>query len=282
MKIIECPRDAMQGMEQYIEADVKAEYINKLLAVGFDTIDFGSFVNPKAVPQMKDTKDVIEELDLTLSNTNLLAIVPNFRGARDTKEYDEIKYLGFPFSISETFQQRNANTSIRDAFGTVDEIHNLCEKNNKRLVVYLSMGFGNPYDDPYSTDLAISWVDKLANLEVKHVSLADTIGTASTEDITTLFTELNKKYPNIEFGAHFHTKPNDWRTKIEAAYDAGCRRFDGALKGFGGCPFADNQLVGNMPTEKIIEFADEKVIDHGLNLDAFSEAMNYASYVFGA
>jgi hydroxymethylglutaryl-CoA lyase len=281
MKIIECPRDAMQGIEQYIEADIKAEYINKLLAVGFDTIDFGSFVNPKAVPQMKDTKDVVEELDLTLSNTNLLAIVANFRGAKETKEYDEIKYLGFPFSISETFQQRNANTSVRDAFGTVDEIHNLCEKNSKRLVVYLSMGFGNPYGDPYSTDLAISWIDKLANLEVKHISLADTVGTAKTEDITTLFSELTKKYPKIEFGAHFHTKPHEWRTKIDAAYEAGCRRFDGALKGYGGCPFADNQLVGNMPTEKIIEFADEHTIDHGLNLDALSEAMAFANYVFG-
>jgi hydroxymethylglutaryl-CoA lyase len=280
MKIIECPRDAMQGYENPIETDTKVEYLNKLLAVGFDTLDFGSFVNPKAVPQMADTKEVIEELDLTLSNTHLLAIVANFRGAKEAGIYDEIKYLGYPFSISDTFQRRNTNKGIRDSFGTVDEIHNLCVKKNKKLVVYLSMGFGNPYDDPYSTEIAMSWIEKLANLEISTISLADTIGNASPEQIQDLMGRCSSEYPEIEFGAHFHTKPDSWQEKVDAAFSVGCERFDGAIKGFGGCPFAEDELVGNMPTEKLVGFLDEKGIDHGLNIEALAEAIDFSAKVF--
>lgn len=280
MKIIECPRDAMQGYENPIETDVKVEYLNKLLAVGFDTLDFGSFVNPKAVPQMADTKEVIEELDLTLSNTHLLAIVANYRGAKDACIYDEIKYIGFPFSISETFQKRNTNSGIIESFGRVDEINNLCQKKNKKLVIYISMGFGNPYGDPYSQEIVLSWIEKLANLEIKTISIADTVGSANSEQITKIMGKVLAQYPDIEFGAHFHTKPDQWKDKLEPAYNAGVRRFDGAVKGFGGCPFADDELVGNMPTEKIVNFLEDKEIDHGLNIEALAEAMDFSSKVF--
>lgn len=280
MKIIECPRDAMQGYKTPIDTETKIEYLNKLLAVGFDTLDFGSFVNPKAVPQMADTKEVIEELDLTLSNTHLLAIVANYRGAKEAGIYDEIKYLGFPFSISETFQKKNTNSGIIDSFGTVDEIHNLCERKNKKLVVYISMGFGNPYGDPYSQEVVMSWIEKLSNLEIRTISIADTVGSADSDLITKIMGNALAEYPDIEFGAHFHTKPESWKEKLEPAYNAGVRRFDGAVKGFGGCPFADDELVGNMPTEKIINFLEDKEIDHKLNIEALAEAMDYSAKVF--
>lgn len=280
MKIIECPRDAMQGYQKPIDTELKIEYLNKLLAVGFDTLDFGSFVNPKAVPQMADTKEVIEELDLTISNTHLLAIIANYRGAKDACVYDEIKYLGFPFSISETFQKNNTNSSIRDSFGTIDEINNLCQKNNKKLVVYISMGFGNPYGDPYSIDLANSWIEKFANLEIRTISIADTIGKAESEDIDKLFSKVISNFPDIEFGAHFHSEPSGWKNKIEPAFKSGVMRFDGALKGYGGCPFADNKLVGNIATENLIQYFQNQGMKLELNEEALKEAFEFSSKVF--
>jgi hydroxymethylglutaryl-CoA lyase len=258
MKIIECPRDAWQGHHSFIPTDQKINYLNKLLQVGFDTLDFGSFVSAQAMPQVRDTAELVSKLNLTNSTTKLLAIVANERGAADACVFDEIGYLGYPFSISETFQLRNTNATIEKSLGRVEKIQNLCRQNNKKLVVYISMGFGNPYGDVWDPEIVLQWIEKLSALGITIFSLADTVGLALVDDICSLFNQLIPANPDLEFGAHFHTKPEDWKTKIEAAYEAGCRRFDGALLGYGGCPMAQDDLIGNMPTEKLLDFLIEK------------------------
>ncbi|NQZ77249.1 MAG: hydroxymethylglutaryl-CoA lyase [Ekhidna sp.] len=281
MKIIECPRDAMQGLHDFIPTDVKAKYINQLLAVGFDTIDFGSFVSPKAIPQMRDTSEVLSQLDLSETTSKLLAIVANIRGAKSASEYDEIEYLGYPLSLSETFQQRNTNRSINDAFDDLAEMQELSEAHEKTLVVYLSMGFGNPYGDPYEMDYVGNFVERLDNMEVSVISLADTIGVSQPNNITKLFESLIPKFPHIEFGAHLHSTPNTIKEKVEAAYHAGCRRMDGAIKGFGGCPMAKDDLTGNMATEVMIDWLLQNEINIGFNQLKFEEAMAMTPSVFG-
>lgn len=280
MKIIECPRDAMQGIETFIPTAQKIEYINQLLKVGFDTIDFGSFVSPKAIPQLKDTSEVYGKLDLENTNTKLLAIVANTRGAQDGVQFEGIHYLGFPLSISETFQQRNTNKSIGEALNTVAEIQELCKKNNKVLVTYISMGFGNPYNDPYDVDIVSQFVDILSTLEVEIVSLADTIGVSKPDQINYLFTTLKKQFPKIELGAHLHSNPATAREKVEAAFQAGCNRFDGALKGWGGCPMAEDELVGNLATETILDYLTSQQARPAINEEAFAKAMAMADSIF--
>ena len=277
MKIIECPRDAMQGISEFIPTDKKIAYINQLLKVGFDTIDFGSFVSPKVIPQLKDTAAVLNGLDLSSTSSKLLVIIANTRGASDACNFQEIDYLGFPLSVSEEFQKRNTNKSIEQALKTVEEIQNLLINNNKELVVYLSMSFGNPYAENYHPDIVAKLTEKLDNIEVGIVSLSDTVGISNSENITPLFSTLIKEFPTIEFGAHFHTTEDSWKEKIEAAYQNGCRRFDAALKGYGGCPMAKDDLVGNMPTEKLITYFMEKL---GLNLDEFEKSLILSSATF--
>lgn len=281
MKIIECPRDAMQGLNDFIPTKEKVAYINELLKVGFDTIDVGSFVSPKAIPQMRDTGEVLKGLDLSSSKSKLLAIVANVRGAEEATQFEEITYLGFPFSISETFQQRNTNKSITEALNTLDEIQGLCVKNNKQLVSYISMGFGNPYNDPYSVDIVAKFTEILAAMDVKIISLADTIGVSNKENISYLYNNLIKEYPDIEFGAHLHSNPNTSIDKLRAAYEAGCRRFDGALNGYGGCPMAKDELVGNIATEVIISYFETENLDLGINNEALAQALRSASALFG-
>lgn len=280
MKIIECPRDAMQGIKPFIPSDTKADYINSLLEVGFDTIDFGSFVSPKAIPQMRDTADVLSKLNLDDTSSKLLSIVANLRGAEDACQFDEITYLGFPFSISETFQQRNTNSTIRESLARLETIQNLAVKHNKKVVAYLSMGFGNPYDEEWSTYIVAHWTEALINLDIKIVALSDTIGVSNPKNINYLFSNLIPEFPTVEFGAHLHTTPDTWHEKIDAAYKSGCRRFDGALKGYGGCPMAKDDLVGNMPTENLLQFMNNNNIDHGLNEDAFGKSMTASNTVF--
>lgn len=280
MKIIECPRDAMQGIKEFIPTELKAKYINKLLKVGFDTIDFGSFVSPKAIPQMKDTAEVLKHLDLAGTRSKLLAIVANTRGAQDAAHHEEITYLGFPFSISETFQQRNTNKSIVEALNTLNEIQEVCIKHNKKLVSYISMGFGNPYGDPYDVDIVGKFTDILSSMGIGIVSLADTIGVSNRENITYLYENLIKEYPKIEFGAHLHSNPNTAQEKIDAAYMAGCRRFDGAINGYGGCPMAKDDLVGNIATEKIVSYLETKNPNLGLVKQAFTDALGAAPAIF--
>ena len=280
IKLIECPRDAMQGIRTMIPTDLKAKYINQLLKVGFDTIDFGSFVSPKAIPQMADTHDLIRLLDTNNSSSNLLAIVANLRGALEASEYDVIDYLGYPFSISETFQLRNTNATIEESLDRVADIQEVCNKKKKQLVIYLSMGFGNPYGDPWNVEIAQKWVDRLADMGIKILSLSDTIGVSTPESITYLFSNLIPPYPDVEFGAHLHTIPNEWREKVEAAYQSGCFRFDGALKGYGGCPMAKNDLTGNMATENIISYLTHEKVDLGLDMNALQEAEKISSEVF--
>jgi hydroxymethylglutaryl-CoA lyase len=280
IKLIECPRDAMQGMEGFIPTAQKVRYINQLLRVGFDTIDFGSFVSAKAIPQMRDTVGVLEQLAWQESRSKLLAIVANKRGADEASLHEGITYLGFPLSISETFQQRNTNKTIAEALNTVAEIQELCVQRNKQQVVYISMGFGNPYGDPYNTEVVGQFVDILATLGVTIVSLADTIGVANPENITHLFSNLTRSYPSIEIGAHLHSNPATARGKIEAAWKAGCRRFDGAIKGFGGCPMANDELVGNIATELIIGFLDSVNEAPNLNREALAEAMRISAEIF--
>ena len=280
MKLIECPRDAMQGIHEFIPTDIKAEYINKLLKVGFDTIDFGSFVSPKAIPQLQDTVQVLEKLDLDSSRSKLLAIVANIRGAQDASQYSQISYLGFPFSVSETFQKRNTNSTISASLATIDELVNLCSKHNKTAVVYLSMGFGNPYGDEWSNEIVEQLASELVNRGVRILSLADTIGVSTPEKINYLFTHLIKQFPGTELGVHLHSTPEHWEEKINAAYSSGCKRFDSALKGLGGCPMASDQLTGNIATENVISYLEQK--DEKLNLDkeAWQEAVNYSNKVF--
>ena len=254
IKIIECPRDAMQGIKTFIPTHRKVAYIQSLLEVGFDTIDFGSFVSPKAIPQMQDTSEVLSQLDVSQTTSKLLAIIANTQGATLASQQNAIRYLGFPFSISENFQMRNTHKTIAQSTITLMEIIEIANKNNKEVVAYLSMGFGNPYGDPWNVEIVSEWTEKLANMGVKILSLSDTVGSSTPEVITYLFSHLIPKYPTIEFGAHLHTTPNKWLEKVDAAYKSGCRRFDGAIQGFGGCPMATNTLTGNMPTEKLLSF----------------------------
>jgi len=282
MKIIECPRDAMQGFQALIPTGVKAKYVNQLLKVGFDTIDFGSFVSPKAVPQMRDTSEVLQRLDLPAGKTKLLAIVANTRGAAAAAAFEPIAYLGFPLSISETFQQRNTNKSIPQALNTLEEIKNICLRSNKKLVTYISMGFGNPYGDPYDASLVGSFLDILMTLGSDVTSLADTIGVSVPDSIRSLFTTLTKAYPNAEIGVHLHSTAETANEKIGAAFAAGCRRFDGAIRGFGGCPMAKDDLVGNLATESIIAFLENQGINTGINHPEFSHALEMADSVFSS
>lgn len=279
VKIIECPRDAMQGIKEFIPTDVKVNYINQLLKVGFDTIDFGSFVSPKAIPQMKDTAEVLEQLDLSNTKSRLLAIIANKRGAEDACKHDAITYLGYPFSVSETFQLRNTNATISESLERVDEILELCEKYNKQPVMYLSMAFGNPYGDVWHEEIVAKWSEKLIEKGVKIIALSDTIGSSNPDNIAHLFSTLIPLFPNVEFGAHFHTTPDKWKEKIEAAYNNGCNRFDGAIKGFGGCPMAKDELTGNMPTEQLLSFFGTEKLPF-IDYDAFNEAMKLAATVF--
>ena len=276
IKIIECPRDAMQGWEHFIPTEKKINYLNTLLQVGFDTLDFGSFVSAKAIPQLADAKNVLTKLQLT--NTKLLAIVANVRGAEEAAQYDEISFLGFPFSISETFQQRNTNSSIEQSLSSVEAIQKICLQKNKQLVIYISMGFGNPYGDKYSPEIAANWVAKMNAMGIEIVALSDTIGVSNPENISYLFRHLIPLYPEMEIGAHLHTTPDTWQEKIDAAYNAGCKRFDGALKGFGGCPMATDKLTGNMPTENMIQFFGQENLK--LNGEKLAEAMLLANEIF--
>ncbi|MCG8576441.1 MAG: hydroxymethylglutaryl-CoA lyase [Flavobacteriales bacterium] len=281
LKLIECPRDAMQGLHDFIPTETKANYINQLLKVGFDTIDFGSFVSPKAIPQLRDTAEVLEQLNLDETNSKLLAIVANKRGADDASNFDEIDYLGFPFSISETFQQRNTNSSIEESLGRVEEIQNICLKHNKKMVVYISMAFGNPYGDPWNVEVAADWSRKLnKDLGIEILALSDTIGVSNPDNITTLFKGLIAELPAVEFGAHLHSTPHTVEEKVIAAYEAGCQRFDGAIKGFGGCPMAADDLTGNMPTEQMKAYFDKKNINTNLSDHEFETAMQMALQVF--
>lgn len=280
MKIIECPRDAMQGIEKFIPTEKKIAYINQLLRIGFDTIDFGSFVSPKAIPQLRDTAEVLQKLEMKDTRSKLLAIVANTRGAQQAVEYNQISYIGFPLSISETFQQRNTNKSIGEALNTVADIQELCKKHNKSLVAYISMGFGNPYKDPYDVNIVSQFVDILVTLDVEVISLADTIGVSKPDQITYLFSQLKKQYPETEFGAHLHSNPATALEKIEAAFDAGCNRFDGALMGWGGCPMAEDELVGNLATETILDFLAKRNARPSLNEKELTIALGMADHLF--
>jgi hydroxymethylglutaryl-CoA lyase len=280
VKIIECPRDAMQGVRDWIPTKEKAQFIQSLLDCGFDTIDFGSFVSPKAIPQMKDTSELLSLLDLSSTESQLLAIVANIRGAKDAVMYDQIDYLGYPFSISENFQMRNTHKTIAQSIETLKEILNLADSKNKKVVAYLSMGFGNPYGDPWNINIVGEWTEKLSNMGVKTLSLSDTVGSSTPEIITYLFSELITKYPSIEFGAHLHTTTTKWKEKVSAAYLAGCRRFDGAIQGFGGCPMAKDDLTGNMPTEKILSYFAAEKVNTNVNSISFENAYKEASKIF--
>jgi len=282
IKIVECPRDAMQGIKDFIPTNEKVRYLQSLLGCGFDTLDFGSFVSPKAIPQMVDTAEVLSNLDLSETKTKLLAIVANVRGAEDAVSNPEIEYLGFPFSISENFQMRNTHKTIAQSVETLQEIFNLADAANKEVVTYISMGFGNPYGDPWNVEIVGEWTEKLSNMGAKILSLSDTVGTSDSETINYLFSNLIPKYPNIEFGAHLHTTPTKWHEKVDAAYQAGCRRFDGAVQGFGGCPMAKDELTGNMPTEKMLSYFTAQKADTGVNWMVFEAAYNKATELFSA
>ena len=281
IKIIECPRDAMQGIKTFIPTELKVNYIQALLRVGFDTIDFGSFVSPKAIPQMQDTAEVLSQLDLSQTTSKLLAIIANTQGAQMAVAHKEIKYLGFPFSISENFQMRNTHKTIAESLVTLQEILDMANAAEKEVVAYLSMGFGNPYGDPWNVEIVGEWTEKLAQMGVKILSLSDTIGSSTPEVIDYLFSNLIPKYPEIEFGAHLHTTPDKWHEKIDAAYKAGCRRFDGAIQGFGGCPMAKDDLTGNMPTEKLLSYFTTQKENTNTSPMSFESAYNEASKLFG-
>jgi hydroxymethylglutaryl-CoA lyase len=279
LKLIECPRDAMQGLHDFIPTEIKAGYINGLLRCGFDTIDFGSFVSPKAIPQMRDTADVLGQLDE--SDSKLLAIVANSRGANDASQFDRIDYLGYPFSISEEFQKRNTNATIEESFSRVEEIKKIADQSNKEVVVYLSMGFGNPYGEQWHPDIITKWSEKLNNeLEIKILALSDTIGAATPEIVSDVFSSIVPELPNVEFGAHLHTIEANAKSLVQAAYGAGCRRFDGAIKGFGGCPMAKDDLTGNMPTEHMIDWFIENNVETGINMEQFNSSVQEALAVF--
>ena len=280
VKLIECPRDAMQGIKDWIPTHKKVEYIQSLLACGFDTIDFGSFVSPKAIPQMVDTTKVLSGLDLSSTTTKLLAIVANVRGAQAAVAHPEITYLGYPFSISENFQMRNTHKTIAQSIATLSEILALAAASNKQVVTYLSMGFGNPYGDPWNVDIVGQWAQKLSQMGVTILSLSDTVGTSTPESISYLFSNLIPTYPNIEFGAHLHTTPSAWHEKVDAAYKAGCIRFDGAIQGFGSCPMAKDELTGNMPTEKMLSYFTSQKAKTNIRTMSFESAHNKASDLF--
>lgn len=281
VKIIECPRDAMQGIKEFIPTDLKIEYLNSLLKVGFHTIDFGSFVSPKAIPQLKDTAQVLAGLDLSQANSRLLAIVANKRGADDACNFDEIGLLGYPFSVSETFQQRNTNASIDKSLSRVEEIQELAVKFKKKMVVYLSMAFGNPYGDAWDVEVVAKWAERLhKELGIKKLALSDTIGVSNPDNIKHLFSTLIPEFKEVEFGAHLHTTPDTWREKVDAAYQSGCLRFDGAIKGYGGCPMATDDLTGNMPTENMLAYFNDNDIPHTTNMDLFKESMQKSNEVF--
>lgn len=280
-KLIECPRDAMQGLHDFIPTEIKVEYINLLLQVGFDTIDFGSFVSPKAIPQLRDTAEVLDKLDIKENSTKLLAIVANDKGISEAIKHPQINYLGFPFSISETFQQKNTNSGIEKSLLTVEELLNQCSKTNKEAVIYLSMGFGNPYGDEWNHEIVERWASELSKRGAKILSLADTTGVSNPEKINYLFPRLVETFPDIEFGVHLHSNPTNWFEKIEASWNSGCRRFDSALRGFGGCPMADDNLIGNIATESLISFLEAKGEKLSLDMDKWNEAMRYSGRVFG-
>ncbi|MCX6275109.1 MAG: hydroxymethylglutaryl-CoA lyase [Bacteroidetes bacterium] len=272
----------MQGLHDFIPTEKKAAYINSLLEVGFDTIDFGSFVSPKAIPQLRDTAEVLGKLDLSKTRSQLLAIVANFRGAEDASHFDQIKYLGFPFSVSQEFQKRNTNSTIEESLLRVSEIQELCIKKKKELVIYISMGFGNPYGETWNSDIVIKWVKQLSQLGIRIMALSDTVGVSNPENITHLFTHLIPEFPAIEFGAHLHSLPFNWEEKVNAAYMSGCRRFDAAMKGIGGCPMAEDELVGNLATENIVSYFDKINESLTLNRDAFTVSMLKADATFPA
>ncbi len=280
IKLTECPRDAMQGISAFIPTATKVRYLNQLLKVGFDVLDFGSFVSPKAIPQMRDTAEVLAQLDLSQTKTRLLAIIANQRGAETACQYDEISYLGYPLSISETFQQRNTNKSITASLELLKEVQALCQKHNKTLVTYISMGFGNPYGDPYNSEIVLEFVQKLKALDIKNISLADTVGLSNSENITFLFNTLVPAFPEIALGAHLHSTVQATKEKLEAAYQAGCRQFDSAFLGFGGCPMAKDELIGNVATEQLYHFLKNKQERLSLDEAAFQEALNMAQTVF--
>jgi len=281
VKLIECPRDAMQGIKShFIPTAQKVRYITSLLRVGFDTIDVGSFVSPKAIPQMRDTAAVLNQLDLSKTESKLLAIVANLRGAKDALEFEEIDYLGYPFSISEIFQMRNTHKTISESIIALDAILNVASKKNKQVVAYLSMGFGNPYGDPWNVEIVAQWTEKLVGMGVKILSLSDTIGVADSKIISYLFSNLIPLYPHIEFGAHLHTTPTTWYDKVNAAYKAGCLRFDGAIKGYGGCPMAKDDLTGNMPTERLVSYFNQQKANTNVKAMSFESAYNEAVKIF--
>lgn len=280
VKLIECPRDAMQGWKTFIPTEKKIEYINSLLKVGFDTIDFGSFVSPKAIPQMADIAEVLAGLHTANSKSKLLAIVANYRGAEAASVFEQITYLGFPFSVSETFQQRNTNSSIAQSLERVEEIQNLCIKTGKQLVIYISMGFGNPYGDPYDEEIVFEWVNKLVAMDIDIISLADTVGVATAAQVYDMTSYLIDSLPGVEMGVHLHSTPENWKEKLDAAERAGCKRFDGALKGIGGCPMADDELVGNMDSELMINYFDNKQMLGELDKAALGKSLSLAGLIF--
>ncbi|TXD93430.1 hydroxymethylglutaryl-CoA lyase [Gillisia hiemivivida] len=282
IKLIECPRDAMQGIKSFIPTKEKVQYIQSLLRCGFDTIDFGSFVSPKAIPQMIDTAEVLSKLDLSATQSKLLAIIANVRGAQDASKHPEIKYLGYPFSISENFQMRNTHKTIDESVETLKQILEIANASDKEVVAYLSMGFGNPYGDPWNVEIVGEWTEKLSKMGVSILSLSDTIGSSTPEIISYLFSNLIPRYPHIEFGAHLHTTPSKWHEKIDAGYTAGCRRFDGAIQGFGGCPMAKDDLTGNMPTEKMLSYFNAKKADSNIKMTSFESSYNEATKIFSA
>jgi hydroxymethylglutaryl-CoA lyase len=280
IKIIECPRDAMQGIHHFIPTELKAKYLNLLLQVGFDTLDFGSFVSAKAIPQLRDTRAVLAQLDLQNTSTKLLAIVANYRGVEEAVLHPEISYLGFPFSISETFQQRNTNSSITESLITIEQMLEQCAQSNKTAVVYLSMGFGNPYGDEWNAEIVEQWADELVKRGAKILSLADTTGVSTPEKISTILPGLIKRFPEVEIGIHLHSTAASRIEKIDAAFNAGCLRYDAALKGFGGCPMASDELTGNIATEDLMSYLTKKGLDLHLNLDKWAEAMHLSEFIF--
>jgi hydroxymethylglutaryl-CoA lyase len=280
VKIIECPRDAMQGIKDWIPTESKVQYIQSLLRCGFDTIDVGSFVSPKAIPQMQDSAEVLHSLDLSKTDSKLLSIVANLRGAQDAVQHEMVDYLGYPFSISENFQMRNTHKTIAQSVDLLKDIIELASSKDKELVVYISMGFGNPYGDPWNVDIVGEWAEKLSSMGVKILSLSDTVGTSDAETIDYLFSNLIKRYPEVEFGAHLHTTPTTWHEKVDAAYKAGCRRFDGAIQGFGGCPMAADDLTGNMPTEKLVSYFASVKANDNVNAMSFESSYNEALKIF--
>ena len=282
VKLIECPRDAMQGIKDFIPTKEKIQYIQALLRCGFDSIDFGSFVSPKAIPQMQDTAAVLAGLDLSQTKSKLLAIVANTRGAEDASQHPEIDYLGYPFSISENFQMRNTHKTIAESVQVLQEILNIAQRSNKEVVAYLSMGFGNPYGDPWNVEIVGEWTEKLSAMGVKILSLSDTVGSSTPAIISYLFSNLIPKYPGIEFGAHLHTTPTKWHEKVDAAFKAGCHRFDGAIQGFGGCPMAKDELTGNMPSERMLSYFNASKADTNIKMTSFESAYNEASKIFSA